>query len=297
MENSLLTADGLAARLQNDDVLLIDLMPPEFFTEKHIPGAVNACIYEMTFLEQVETLCPDRCRPIILCACRRDSRAAQIARDRLAANGWQVEIFSPGLDGWEQAGLPLAAGQPVEIPSLQDRVYRLDPEQSRLRWTGRNLNGRHTGTIPLISGQVTVRNQQVTGGEFVLDMMSIANDDLVDPGWRQMLLRHLLSDDFFASERYPQAVLRIEQTALISDASPGQENVRIDASLTLKGVTRFLTFPALIAPVAAGIAGQAHFDIDRTLWGVEYGSGRFFEKLGMHLVNDLVSIELQLLAL
>jgi len=41
------------------------------------------------------------------------------------------------------------------------------------------------------------------------------------------------------------------------------------------------------------LAAQATLEIDRTLWGVLYGSGSFFSKLGMHLVNDLVSIDLK----
>ena len=41
---------------------------------------------------------------------------------------------------------------------------------------------------------------------------------------------------------------------------------------------------------------QAHFDFDRTLWNVVYGSGRLFEKLGMHLVNDLISLQLKIVA-
>ena len=37
---------------------------------------------------------------------------------------------------------------------------------------------------------------------------------------------------------------------------------------------------------------QGVMEIDRTRWNVMYGSGTFFEKLGMHLVNDLIALEL-----
>jgi len=37
-----------------------------------------------------------------------------------------------------------------------------------------------------------------------------------------------------------------------------------------------------------------HFDMDRTRWGVIYGSSRFFEHLGMHLVFDLISFQIRL---
>jgi hypothetical protein len=44
------------------------------------------------------------------------------------------------------------------------------------------------------------------------------------------------------------------------------------------------------------LKAQAALDIDRTLWNVCYGSGRLYERLGMHLVNDLISIELFIVA-
>ena len=44
----------------------------------------------------------------------------------------------------------------------------------------------------------------------------------------------------------------------------------------------------IIAPQNDGtLKAQASLDLYRTLWGVCYGSGRLYERLGMHLVNDL----------
>jgi hypothetical protein len=53
----------------------------------------------------------------------------------------------------------------------------------------------------------------------------------------------------------------------------------------------------MIVPMPDGsLNGNAHFDFDRTLWNVLYGSEKFFEKLGMHLVNDNITMELFLVA-
>ena len=41
-------------------------------------------------------------------------------------------------------------------------------------------------------------------------------------------------------------------------------------------------------------AAQATFSFDRTLWNVLYGSGRWFHRLGGHLVNDLVEIQVRI---
>ena len=45
-----------------------------------------------------------------------------------------------------------------------------------------------------------------------------------------------------------------------------------------------------------GLIAEAHFDIDRTRWNVIYGSTRFFEHIGMHLVFDLISFQVKLVA-
>jgi hypothetical protein len=34
--------------------------------------------------------------------------------------------------------------------------------------------------------------------------------------------------------------------------------------------------------------------IDRTLWNVLYGSGKYFRRLGGHLVNDQIEIQLRI---
>lgn len=39
-----------------------------------------------------------------------------------------------------------------------------------------------------------------------------------------------------------------------------------------------------------------NFDIDRTKWNIVYGSTRFFEHLGKHLVFDLIGIQVRIIA-
>jgi polyisoprenoid-binding protein YceI len=80
----------------------------------------------------------------------------------------------------------------------------------------------------------------------------------------------------------------------LPDAPLGNPNFQISGDLTLKGVTRELGFRTILAPTPDGLlAADAHFDIDRTHWNVLYGSGKFYEKLGKHLVNDEISIALK----
>jgi polyisoprenoid-binding protein YceI len=144
---------------------------------------------------------------------------------------------------------------------------------------------------------VEIENGAIAGGSVILDMNSIVNLDLRDEAYNRMLISHLKSDDFFHVERYPTATFRLDSSQLIPEATPGSPCQTVVGSLELTGRTNRLSFVAEIAAHDNGqIKVQAAFDIDRTRWGVIYGSGRFFEKLGMHLVSDTISIELFLVA-
>ena len=77
-------------------------------------------------------------------------------------------------------------------------------------------------------------------------------------------------------------------------------DVRVDDPTTaleaLRGISAEQSFPATIVPTEEGrIAAEAHFDIDRTRWGAIYGSAKFFEHLGMHLVFDQISLQLRII--
>jgi polyisoprenoid-binding protein YceI len=108
-----------------------------------------------------------------------------------------------------------------------------------------------------------------------------------------MLVSHLLSADFFDVARYPLATMLLQGWEPIPSASPGTPDHLVRGELTIKGVTRPLTVPVTVMPQGDGsIKAQAAFAIDRTDWNITYGSGKLFEKLGMHLVHDRIDIEL-----
>ena len=73
-----------------------------------------------------------------------------------------------------------------------------------------------------------------------------------------------------------------------------QNNYSIVANLTIKGISHAITFDSAIKPKEDLIVFSAHFDIDRTLWDIKYGSEAFFAKLGMHVISDIVSFDVML---
>lgn len=54
----------------------------------------------------------------------------------------------------------------------------------------------------------------------MLDMQSIDNQDLQEPAWQDLLVRHLKGEDFFAVERFPTASFRV--TGWEAGAGPGR---------------------------------------------------------------------------
>lgn len=280
--------------------VLVDTLPPEHYELKHIPGARNACVYEVVFLQTMEEIVPDKSTPVVVYGAGPDSRDCLEAADKLGRVGYEhVSVFRSGREGWASAGLkfegsdPDAFDPPHPVSELEKRVYTLVPEDSIIHWIGRNNNGSHDGTLCVANGELEV-NDGMTG-RFSINMKSIRNRDLKDDPLQPVLEAHLASDDFFFVERFPQADFIIDGARTLGDSFHTSPNYSITGTLTLKGVKRELNFPAHVRNLEGGrIVLLANFDLDRTEWGVFYGSARFFQYLGYHVVYDVVSVDLRI---
>ena len=184
-----------------------------------------------------------------------------------------------------------------DAPGLVDKKYRIDPEKSGVTWIGSSLSVRHTGSLSISEGELTIERGQLTGGRIVINMSSMTDADLQQTDYRSQLVAHLLSEDFFEVSLYPRAEALLKRWYAIPGAAAGTPNYLIDADLTIKGITRPVRFEAVIEPQAGmGLKAHAALDIDRTKWNVTYGSGEVTEKRGMHLVNNTVTMEILLFA-
>lgn len=298
--NVTISAYELQQLIYAGSVSLVDVRLPEDFACCRIAGAGNACVYEMVFLDRIAECVPNPERVVVVYDGSGSTQAAWSAKEKLERAGYcNVVILAGGLQGWLATGF---AVEQLTLPPppliVRDGIYPLDTEKSVVEWIGRNINNRHYGRIKLSGGEVVLSKELPVSGRFVMEMDSITNLDLQDEGWRGMLHRHLKSDDFFDVERYPTATFELSGAVAIAGATSGTPNVEITGELTIKGTTLPLRFPAIIAVQEDGtIKAQGAVDIDRTLWNVCYGSGRLYERLGIHLVNDLISIELFIVTL
>ncbi|MCB1278047.1 YceI family protein [Prosthecobacter sp.] len=281
-----------------DRAKLIHVLPEEHFVQQHLPGSVNACVYEMVFVSKVEELVPDRDSLIIVYGAGDPSLDSAVAAEKLERAGYtNVCDFRGGLNEWLKEDLPVEGSGIVEESNDLGGVFDIDTETSVVRWTGRNLFNHHQGTVKLAGGRIEVQNGGLKAARFTLDMNSIACEDLVDTAYNAMLIRHLRDDDFFAVERFPSAEFVCERAEPLPSCTPGTPNYTLHGMMTLRGVARPLSFPAVIAAADADhLTGQAQIELDRTQFGSHYGSGRLFAFLGKHVVNDHIHLHLKIQA-
>lgn len=291
------TPAALSAQLASSSPpLLLHVLPPESWESRRLPGSQCACVYEMTFLETVRGLAPDPATPLVVYGAGLPSLESATATEKLAAAGYtQVTDFAGGLAAWEAAGLPVEGSENLPPAPDFDGLWQVDPATSIIRWTGRNLFNHHEGTVPLSGGAFEVAGSKVTHAHFTIDLHRIACTDLADPDYNALLLRHLADRDFFETALHPEAIFTATAAIPIPDTTPGIPNYQIEGTLTLRGVTQPLSFPALIALNDDGqLTAQAWLEIDRTRWGVNYGSGHLFAWLGKHVVNDYIGLHLKI---
>jgi polyisoprenoid-binding protein YceI len=165
--------------------------------------------------------------------------------------------------------------------------WTVDPAASEVKWIGTKVSGYHVGSISIKDGKVKVRDGQVTGGKITLDMKSLAvtGPKGSNEGANNKLLGHLKTADFFDVEKYPEASFEITEvqpfSGTVNDADdPRQEEISkykvsdpthtVSGNLTMKNITKNITFPARITISGDQAAAQAKFNIDRKLWDLTY---------------------------
>ena len=288
----------LRQKLEAGSLQLIDVRLEDDYGAEHLPGAENNCVFEVAFLERAESSLPDRSAAICVYGASEASHESRVASEKLRRAGYrQVIEFPGGLEGWKDAGFKTEQGAPPEPEAPRpEGSFPVDLGESRVEWLGRNLLNKHWGTVALASGELQFSDGRLSGGEFVLDMTRMDCADLAGHELHDVLIDHLQSDDFFDTERYPEARLVIDSAEPIPDRGAGQPNLWVRAQLTLCGVTRPLNFEAAAGFAEGGKpAAQASVAIDRTDWNVIYGSGKFFKRLAGHLVNDMIELQIRIL--
>ena len=162
--------------------------------------------------------------------------------------------------------------------------YIVDTEASKILWEASKPTATHNGTISIQSGVFAINNGEVEAGNFLVDINSIVVEDLEG---------HLKGTaegkegDFFDGSNYPTA--KFEMT--------GIENNMVKGNLTIKDKTNAVEFPATYTIDGNMLKLESEtFVLDRTKWGVNFGSKSIFSNLGDNFVNDDMKIIISIIA-
>src|SRR5690606_37682233 len=90
----------------------------------------------------------------------------------------------------------LIAFTTFSFTTKNEEKKEINVETSKVVWKGYKVTGSHEGTITIKSGHLNFNEDRLTGGAFVIDMLSITNTDL-EGDYKGKLEGHLKSDDFF----------------------------------------------------------------------------------------------------
>lgn len=168
-------------------------------------------------------------------------------------------------------------------PEYHTEKIEIDTKASKLEWTAEKVTGKHSGLVPLQSGNLEMDHGKLVGGTFIANMDELMVTDL-DGGMKEKLEGHLKSADFFAVEEFKSAKLVF--TNVEYKDSEGGFNTMITGNLTIKGITHPITFPARVKMEAGALAAYAELKVDRTKYDVHYGSASFFDNLGDKAIYD-----------
>lgn len=173
---------------------------------------------------------------------------------------------------------------------------KADVTATKIDWIGsKPLGDNHKGTISLKEGNVKVDGTNITGGKFVFDLNSLTPIDQDSTG-NAKLKGHLLAPDFLDVAKFPDGTFEITGVTAGVDTSKvefKEGTHTVTGNLTLKGVSKSITFPAKVSVTADRVEAHAVFNIDRTQWGISYNSDASIKD---KFINKEINLTLHLVA-
>lgn len=159
--------------------------------------------------------------------------------------------------------------------------FKIQKSSSIVNWTGKKVLGLHTGSINIADGFIEITDNLIKSGEIQIDMTSIVITDIEDKKNHDDFLAHLKNDDFFAVDKFKIAKL------VISGSEKTENNkLKVDGMLTIKDISHPVSFIASVEIFTDFLHSLGEIVIDRTLYNIRYGSGKFLQNLGDNLIYD-----------
>lgn len=179
----------------------------------------------------------------------------------------------------------------IEAQASKD-ILQLNTEVSYIEWLGRKPGKDHHGKLYFESGEVRghMSQKEIQGGTFIIDITSLTNDDLSGE-MKTELEEHLKGEDFFDANKYPTSCFEIATV----EANTEPNNYKITGNLSIKEVTLSISFNATITEENGIYRAESEtIVLDRTQWGINYGSKNIFKDLKDSFIEDQIEVKIHL---
>ncbi|UII31553.1 YceI family protein [Fulvivirga ulvae] len=209
--------------------------------------------------------------------------------------GFAAFVIIAAACGQQKEGTDAEVSEAKEVTEVgTSESFSINKEESKITWIGSKPTGKHNGIIPIASGDIAVEDNQVVGGTIVINVAEIDNEDLKeDADSHGKLVGHLKSEDFFDTQNHPTAEFVItsvkpyskEDSVKVKEefdtqykpASAKEHMVaspthKVTGNLTMRGKSLSISFPANVQVQGDKVTAKAKFNIDRTLWGLQYNN-------------------------
>ncbi|MGU3377025.1 YceI family protein [Chryseobacterium sp. M5A1_1a] len=189
-----------------------------------------------------------------------------------------VGLLAASCNNKEKTDTAVATEQ--NVAESKGEVLAVDATTSVVNWKAFHKGGfaPRWGTLNVKSGDLSIEGGQVVAGNFNIDMASIKVDpaSVTEKDKKPADLEaHLKNPDFFDVAKNPTSDFKITSVTDLKEApkdAVAGANKIVSGNLTLMGKTMNVTFPAKVDVVDNTAAVQAKFTVNRTDWGIKFGT-------------------------
>ena len=236
----------------------------------------------------------------------------KLLKSTFLLSAFAVLVFACG-----PGGKTVETSDAKTVAASEDAVaIAVNTESSMVTWIGSKPAGKHNGTIGITGGEISVKGTEIVAGKFTIDINSLKNLDMDEGEYKQKLVGHLMSADFFDAANFPEATFEVTKVesfnqgnlqadkdeykteytpASLSEVIVDNPTHFISGNLTMRGTTKNITFPASVSINGGVIRAKANFNIDRTEWGLMYGNeASVADKAKDSFIYDTVNVGFEL---
>lgn len=191
------------------------------------------------------------------------------------------------ITGGDTANIVIPEKKNVELKLPADGRYELNLEKSQIRFIGKNsiTDTKHVALLRLSTGFIITKDTTLSEAEFVIDMNSLTGTKFEDEESRQNFEGDLKGEKFFNTEKYPTATLKL------LSANAHIYKIKTKAELTIMNKVQEMDLNVIAtASGERDLKVSGSLILDRTDFGINYGSGSVFDNLGDNVIDDEVPV-------